>query len=229
MSQKGFAPVVLILAIFLLSAGVVGSAFAIKKYKPELISQYNNIKQEPQASVTPTTQPTISQDETNNWKIYSNTKYSYQVKYPTGEIGFDKDITNRRDLIHSTGIYIDTTVGESKQTIILSIDIWKDLGIKITDTNSREKWCNLIENQLAKEEWAPIGCIVDHDDKFIFTETVIGGIKALKTTGGRDNSEKSILYVPYKEYIYQIEITTGTGEIDLPISNQILSTFKFTN
>ncbi|MDP3994865.1 MAG: hypothetical protein Q8P91_03460 [bacterium] len=63
--QKGFAPLVIILAITIL--GVVGY-FGYKNYWPKL-----------QSVVAPI--PATTSDTTANWKTYANTRFGYSVKY----------------------------------------------------------------------------------------------------------------------------------------------------
>ena len=230
--QRGFAPILVLVGILILAiiAGGVyyfGRSQIVKPQPQNPVVVY----QTPQPTLAPSSFPDVNPvpngtGETANWKTYTNTKYGYQVKYPAGEIWYDEENPKHRDLVHSVGINIDIE-GESKGAILFLITTWKDLGIKIGGVTNRQKWCELIESQLAKEESGQINC----NFGMRFTETTIDNMKAFKTAGGRDNSYVSIFYIPNKGYVYQIEITTGwlskNGEINFPVANNILSTFKF--
>lgn len=77
--QKSFVNIVLtVLAVVF--AGVVGY-FALVKKLPETAEQTNTSTQTSTQSNNQISQTSIN--ENANWKTYSNTRYSYTVKYPT--------------------------------------------------------------------------------------------------------------------------------------------------
>ncbi len=82
MSQKGFAPIVFILGILLVSAGIIGGAYYYKTTtEKSKISEQKNIT----SKTTPISTPT---DESANWKIYTNSDWQISFNYPSGwEIG----------------------------------------------------------------------------------------------------------------------------------------------
>lgn len=74
--QKGFAPIIFIIAVLVVSAGIVGGAYYYKitLEKPKVSEQ---------KPVTPRITPVPSRaDETANWKTYTNLEYSFTFRYP---------------------------------------------------------------------------------------------------------------------------------------------------
>ena len=167
--------------------------------------------------------PTIKQDETANWKTYTNEYYS--IKYPlTGKIEEFKKDSSIPDLVHT--IYINPTIGnpDIQSPRPNSIRVWNNLGVEVIDSDSRDKWCSLLQKGLTGQ----LGCNFEGKLK----ETSINNYKAFKFSGGRDNTSIDVIYIPHNNYIFQLEVTQSisseNGNIKSELSNQILSTFKFT-
>ncbi len=78
MNQKGFANIILVIVIVVL-IGAVGYFAFVKKSEP-VAQQSTPTPTQMNTPVSPTPTP---KDETANWKIYNNTRYSYTVKYPS--------------------------------------------------------------------------------------------------------------------------------------------------
>ena len=76
--QKGFANIVLILAIVIL-VGIGGYFVFVKKSEP-VAQQQTPTPTQTNTPVSPTPTP---EDETANWKTYNNARYSYTIKYPS--------------------------------------------------------------------------------------------------------------------------------------------------
>lgn len=97
MNQKGFAKTILVVVIVVL-LGTVGYFAFVKKTEP--------VAQQPTSTPTPT-------DPTANWKIYSNTRYAYTIKYPNGWFAdttySENDFTQRGPLKDNDFIGGDTT------------------------------------------------------------------------------------------------------------------------
>ncbi len=75
--QKGFANIALVVLVIVL-AGAVGY-FVLFKKSPEVAQKTNT------PTLTPTqtkTQNPTPKDEIMNWKIYTNTQYGFEVRYP---------------------------------------------------------------------------------------------------------------------------------------------------
>ncbi|MBI5732215.1 MAG: hypothetical protein HY982_02545 [Candidatus Magasanikbacteria bacterium] len=82
MNQKGFANIILVVVIVIL-VGAVGYFAFVKKSEP--VAQQPTptpiqVTNTPKSNPTPTPTPA---DPTANWKVYSNTRYAYTIKYPT--------------------------------------------------------------------------------------------------------------------------------------------------
>jgi hypothetical protein len=82
MNQKGFTNIILVVVIVIL-IGVVGYFAFVKKSEP--VAQQSTptptqATNAPKSNPTPTPTPA---DPTANWKVYSNTRYAYTIKYPT--------------------------------------------------------------------------------------------------------------------------------------------------
>lgn len=92
MNQKGFANIILIV-IVVLAVGVVGYFAFVKKSAPTAQPAPTPPQTDNAASSTPT-----QKNETANWKIYSNSKYNFSLKYPNGwtlEESSQTDLTGR--------------------------------------------------------------------------------------------------------------------------------------
>lgn len=80
-----------------------------------------------------------------NWKTY--TKLGYEIKYPQSsvitEYGLDSALP---DLLSSTSTEI--MVDGRQASVLFLVSVWKNLGVNITDTSSRDKWCGLLQNEL---------------------------------------------------------------------------------
>lgn len=78
MKQKGLVNIVLIIAIVIFVNAVGYFAF-VRKSAP--ISRQSTPT--PARTTTPVSPTSISENETANWAVYSNTKYNYSFRYPT--------------------------------------------------------------------------------------------------------------------------------------------------
>lgn len=98
MNQKGFAPVIIILAVLLIG-GIAGGAYYLGKLpvrfsnnSPRACTQEAKICPDGSAvgrsgpncefAQCPQVTPTKPADETASWKTYTNEKFSYSIKYP---------------------------------------------------------------------------------------------------------------------------------------------------
>jgi len=205
-----------------------------------LLNQSKNTNQQKQTSIAPTTvqnSPTPTVDETANpdltpiesgsiganWKTYTNEYYS--IKYPlAGKIEEFKKDPSISDLVHT--LYINPTIlnPDIQSPPPISIRVWNNLGVEVIDSDSRDKWCSLLQKGLTGQ----LGCNFEGKLK----ETSINNYKAFKFSGGRDNTSIDVIYIPHNNYIFQLEVTQSisseNGNIKSELSNQILSTFKFT-
>lgn len=178
----------------------------------------------PSTSPTPTPDPTANPDLIGaNWKTYTNTKYSYEIKYPESSKVKESEGNLIAELLSTFSIDIYTSV-DTISMLSQTIRVWKNLGVHVVDTTTRNQWCKLLTPKLVGQ--------LDCDYEAKLSETQFANRKAFKASGGRDNSFVEVIYIPYSDYIYQIEWIKFRGDPNspttYPISTQTLSTFKFT-
>lgn len=199
-----------ILAGILIVAGLAFSAYNF--YQTKLIQTKPNLT--PTSMPQPTVSvPTPTPDPTANWKVYSNAKYSYSLKYPSE---WEQLETNNGNYVRFfKGPY---TSGQPTPETYISI-LSKEKG-KI----SLESW--LLANGLLPTAGQP--------DSHIHSENVnISGVSGIKIStpvnGGQD-----AIYLPIGNELLQITyIFKGENQTDysnlVTTFDQILSTFKFTS
>lgn len=179
----------LILFILLIATG----AFALGKYSSLF---------QPQPEITQIIKPnkiaTPSVDSIENWKIYQNKEFKYEVKYPP-EITFIEE---------KSDIFIFQTNFLKKQTGYLN-------GFIITITKN-----DGLEDALTYWRWRVVGHISSKIDKE--TTLKVNNIEAVKLdyTSLNDNQKYSFIIIPKDSYNYVIQ--SSSDQI-----TQILSTFRF--
>lgn len=223
MNQKGFSPLFIILGIILV-VGIAGGAYYFGKsqsVKPVVLPSPPTVtSQTPQpAAISQTTliPSSSSTDQTANWKTY--TKLGYEIKYPQSSVvtEYSPD-PSMPDLLSSTSTEIEV---DNQSTILFLVEVWKNLGVNITDTSSRDKWCSLLQKELTGQ----LEC--NYGGNLPLMQ--VNGYQSYQIAGGRDNSKVKVIYIPHNNYVYEISVPTeGVDGKQFPVSNQILSTFKFT-
>ncbi len=117
----------------------------------------------------------------------------------------------------------------------LAISVWKNLGVTINGIKTQKQWCNKVIEVVTSQNGVPPAC------PLVYEVINLAGKDAYKAVDGRDNVEFTFIYIPYKDYVYKIRIGSGvlsgvypnvtpdpnSDLIHFPISQQILSTFKF--
>lgn len=209
--QKGFAPILILVGILVLTAVAGGAYYFGKSQVPKSQTQNQVIISKTIPSVAPTSTPTIS-DETANWK--TDAKFGYEIKYPQNSVitNFSPD-TSVPDLVSATSIEINGP--------LFFVYVYKNLGIDIIDAASRDQWCNLLQKELIGQ----LEC--KHGGNLPMVQ--VNGYSAYQATGGRDNTLAKIIYIPHNDYVYELTVTTGdiVGN-KFSILDQVLATFKFT-
>lgn len=206
---------------------IAGSIFAGIQIGKNQITNQQPITVQPTSLSTQTvanptalpTAPNSTSNPTTNWQTY--TKLGYEIKYPQSsvvtEFSLDPSIP---DLLSSTSTEIK--VDGRQAPIPLFVSVWKNLGVNITNASSRDKWCSLLQKELTGQ----LEC--NHGGNLPLIQ--VNGYNAYQATGGRDSTLVKTIYIPHNNYVYKLtaSIEDGNGN-RFPISDQILSTFKFTN
>lgn len=177
-----------------------------------------NVSFAPSLSAIPTSTPEIS----TVWKTYSDRKYSYEIKYPSGWT-----LSNFEDGSISIGgeeggITIDPT---NKVNITLPIKSWIEKSNK-----------ELLSNPNRHPASSPY-LIVSYENELQIKETPVAIDNSFFVNGGKSyifNHNETIFFIS-AAYYYEDKSTEPnkmTSEISKAharLVNQILSTFKFTD
>lgn len=204
MSQKGLAPI----GIVLLVAAVAIGGYLIYSGKANLNQQ---------TSSTPTTTPasTTNSNETVDWKIYTSTDHKFSIKYP-----------------NEAKISEWTKASEGEDAVILSItgstqyqgtEFHDGIILKFSSGLLEQRTLKEFVDNQVKENTLPVIAPVD-----VITVNGLNGYTY--TLGG--TSKSKIIYLPNSKSDYiKIENVTEdpTNKGFKETTNQILSTFKFTN
>lgn len=241
--QKGFAPILFLVGILVLVA-VAGGAYYFGKLPIKPINNPKACTQEaklcPDGSFVervgpncefapcPSATPKLTDETTNtdsigsNWKTFSS-KFGYTFKYPDNItvtiMSTSSDLPSLKEVIniHSTDDSTSSSFSGFNDWIYIS----SNMGIGINDLSTGKEWCNKLEQQ------APVKFECDNWDKLSLTE--INGYKVFQRSGGRDSSLVRVIYLPYGDYVYEINLDDGDPEKlqYQQLNDQILSTFKF--
>ena len=213
--QKGFAPILILIGILVIMA-VAGGAYYFGKSQISKPQSQIETSQTPKPAVVP--QPTPS-DETTDWKTF--TKLGYEIKYPPSSVitEFDLD-SSMPDLLSSTST--EVKVEGRKAPVLFLVYVWKNMGVDFTDnSSSREEWCKRLEKELTGQ----LQCNYGESLNIVY----VNGYGAYQAIQGRDSTLNKEIYIPHNNYVYELIIPIGDdAENKFPISDQILSTFKFT-
>lgn len=206
-NQKGFAPLILIIAVMVL----VGIGAYFWKSQKALIP-VTSIK-------TQTPQPSTSSDPTTVWKTYTNTKYKYLLKLPENYSALDPEfnlITNPENAFYIS--FLKYTTREAK--------LYKD---DLRDKAYYNSITILIQGNDPCENLDPKGMISKEN-------LLIDGHKAVKWIGnnsnfGDPNLADVIIHIDDDNGCYKLYYLRDKSIIQdsNKLLDQILSTFKFTN
>ena len=210
---------VTLLSVLLLLAVTAAGFFAYQTQN--LVRQLREL--ESVSTPTPTTspEPIASPDPTADWETYINTKYNYQIKYPTdwvakstepGPPAFDLIATSRGFIT-----YPNTYSGVSDAKAYITIE---------TDGSQNQAYSNY-------EEWLKnisTSTFFEVENK---TTTSFAGTQAIMVSGsyngyGFPAKIKTVYFSsPTKDTYFSISSTNEVGNTNENIVEQILSTFKF--
>lgn len=202
MSQKGLAPIVIIL---LIAVALVG--YLIYSGKINL----------PQKQVNQQTAEAPKIDEIEDWKTYTNEKYGYSFQYPQ-ELGLKLGVVGlggEEDKLETTRSLMLESKIEPPQGLVMFITAGQT-SYKTIDEYSN----NLGKSKPSSKE--PI-MIVSKE------KTNVAGIEAIKYTKNQPGAGLVLSVDILKNgYLYQFSLNfSDNNSQNLSTFNQILSTFKF--
>lgn len=221
MAQKGFVPILILIAVLLI-AGVGGGAFYFGRLtapKPSPIPQV--------ASSTP--QPTSSPvvDETVNWKSYENKQRGFKLNLPSNMNAWP---TKTADGIGGIGIIFDDSMGAPGFESIFVYDYTKD------EFNKTE-FVKLLpmkigERKLICESPSQETCTYTRLEDFIGQETFLvfqndhewegsgPGVRMVAEKNGR-------YYTVFYEFSTYDDKQQGNGRLSRKLFEDIIRTFEF--
>lgn len=227
-NQKGFAPIVLILGILLISSGVL-YGYIISKITSE---KPNVSEQKPTVSLT-TPNPT-SADRTVNWKTYSDNDFNYSFKFPEDKFTNPNSRKNSKDTSTSTTIkfcpnrdYVDC----DKRYNFFQVRAEKNTdNLKLGDFLNRYKSPeNLISGCLSEDKRTKYSNLKFLDQEAFVVDTVIDAdyhenMCDIRLFGFSGNYKG--IFIQKDSLIYSISLTWDSDNVKEEL-DQILSTFKF--
>ncbi len=228
MNQKGFSPLVIILGIILI-IGIAGGAYYFGKSqtkKPEASSSPNPmvVSQTPQPIITPSSSP----DETSSWKIYTNAKNGFSIKYPNNvRVGKENYGTSPYKGIQSSSGIIAVSLGIDTPKCIREGGNFCQRFIDINITDNPQ---GLSLNQIVDQEFSPSNFVLSRD----FQKTTVDGEPALISLHGLPAQEYAAgIFTVHNKKLYSLIVSTF-GETSLQndeafnLLKEMSSTFKFT-
>jgi len=164
---------------------------------------------------TPTVAPTVSEsiptlDPTAGWKTYTNTKYNYQLKYPS-----------------SWEIYLPRGLSSLGLEGLTEVDFYPQGKNSILTINVLTATPQTIISDLESSRWGRTS------ESLEMEEIEIAGIKGKKISGTDVPTGGALLRVIFSKdnLTYDVLLKLRSEEINLGYTgdtfNQILSTFKF--
>ncbi|MDP3792162.1 MAG: PsbP-related protein [bacterium] len=197
MNQKGFANIILIVVIVVL-VGAVGYFAFVKKSEP-IAQQATPTPTQTKTPVSPTPTPT---SETTNLKTYTDSKYSFEIKYPQNW-KLDK--------------YTEGYNNEGPYVLVFTTDRTKV---------ERYPFISVRENWSANKEIDRINNSGSQFTKVKSTKDInIGSILAKQIIYSTDiglDFEKTI--ISQNQIVFMFDSYPNDSDL-----NKVISTFKFTN
>src|SRR3990167_6313611 len=190
-------PIIIILAIitFFVAATIAVNSYFKKTAQNQPSSQSAN-----QSSSFPSPSP----DETANWKIYTNTKYRFTIKYPNdkevdiNEQNVFENVCDQMNPIVGIQIYPANRVKDDKD-----IDFAGDLWISISFTAN--------SNQLIPVEYMAKNC-AELFSKAVKENVKIGENEALKLEYNQVQGEQEAAIISHKKELFYIHAYSYSKE-----------------
>lgn len=204
--QKGFTPILLLIGVLVVAAVAVGTYYLGKfssknSYTPP-ITQLPS----PTNTSYSTPSPSSSSDETANWKIYTNNKVGFSLKYPPR--------------------YIKPTVPGSERPIDVN-GSEDNIAIEFSTSTSDYISLSVIPFSKSLNELKTYGGDVDAETMFLRNGPLIDGSESRWYVIKKDSINYKRYKVDFlgKGHGFTLEYDENHSEREV---NQVLSTFKFT-
>ncbi len=201
--KNNIVPIVIIIVIVAITAGVIGFLLAKKTQAPatEPAAQTSEVKtaSDVQKPVVQPAETTQSVDETASWKTYTNAKYGFEFKYPA-------DLITKEDLSGTV------------------------FGVSFSDKNGMKN-DQIAINQYKASELPSINSLIQQikKDRLALSEPseyLVSGIKGLQIIENAPVPQYKV-FIEKDSFTYIFSIANESPR--LSEFNKILSTFKFTN
>lgn len=221
---------IVLLSVSLLLATSLAGFFALQTQKlaKQLAQIQTSVSLSPSPTEAPTAESTPTPDPTANWKMYTNTKYKFELKYPTNLPSFKTKIIGTSD----KPFYVirESFSSENFGTDYgIEIDIWDN-----PSKSTLKAWLESMKNAQA---------LALPTENFNLTPNyAINGKEALRfwldpVSKGQEPGKCvqscpiNNVYVALNDKVYRIlfGFSREVNDEDLLILNQILSTFQFSN
>jgi uncharacterized protein YxeA len=216
--KSGFAKILILIIVVLIIAGVVYYFYTISSLKPEIFLRED-------------------QSLTKDWRTYSNTKYGFEIKYPTGFNVFMREYpsfssSGGMDSVYFTiqkGSKLTDFNGETSfvlsaqfQPYVRSLDLKKYVNTIVENTNTCSSG----------------NCA--NDMSLSIKNTKVSGIDAIQQETSGDFSFKvpaeiNTYFLKDKNALWSFAIMhddklkAGYNQAERQMYNQMISSFKFTN
>lgn len=227
-NQKGF---VSILIVILIIATVVGGAYYLGARKSASVVPTTSpvITSTPQSSSV--SQPTLSPnpDETTNWKIYTNTKYNYLLKYPNNLPVYNGSAKSKEDEtvgMDTTNSVIFGCSGFDAGVCLPTFSIGKS---SLSETQTNDIFNLKVGDQVNKGMTYTLGGMWNQKTNYIkLADQVANGVSflVLDNPDGYGGSNR-IWFLRKNSTILQFNCIYANQNV-LNICQNIISTFKFT-
>jgi len=196
--------------LLLLTAGSIAAYFLVFK------------NQTAQPSPIPTPEATATPDPTANWETYTNEKYGFSLKYPTGWTFAERKDANN----NSTGAFLFTSPATSEKIGAYTLTI----NVEDTTESSIEDYVNSLISQNPVRQPGQL----KFDER---TQLSIDEQPAIKLSNvfAYDQAVDKI-FILYNQKLFSISYPVGEENLNIyqavennKIAIQILSTFQFTD
>lgn len=204
MSQKGLAPILIVVLIAVLAVGGY-----------LLYNQQTKLTSAPQPTTQSTPAPSVNPTESaepvdiSNWKTYTNSKYGYSVKYPNNAVYSESDYPGKDDKggivaniawrYSINGDYI-VQIYAYGETVNPGLGILFSMAPRQTILVANQKVDKIVSvDGEGNEGWVWIGPLKNNGNNFLFSYTALAE-----------------------------DPTKPVQKFDKTTFNQILSTFRFT-